>query len=194
MNKKSEDRAKAIETAKRWASGANNLFLDTETTGVSAYSEICDLAFVNMAGETVFESLIRPKRSIPPEVTAIHHIDNDMVAGAPTFADVLDKVLELCAGRLVIAYNMEFDCRLMVQSALAHGWELTPNADLLKCAMKLYGAFRGVWNERYGNYKWHKLGLAASQCCIPLPAESLHRARVDADLGRQILLHMANAQ
>lgn len=191
MSKK-EDRARAIVAAKRWAD-EGFLFFDTETTGVDGSAEICDIAFVDIEGKTVFESLIKPTRPIPAVVTAIHHIDNDMVRDSPSFAVVLDPILDLCAGRLVVAYNMDFDCKMIVQSARAHGIILEPDTARLKCAMKLYATFRGLWNERRGSYKWAKLGEAANECGLT-PCGDLHRARVDADLGRQILLHMATAQ
>lgn len=192
MGKKDEDRTKAIDTAKRWV-GSDPLFVDTETTGTSNDAEICDIAFVDMAGETVFESLVRPTHRIPAEVIDIHHISNEMVTSAPTFGEILDHVLDLCSGRNVIAYNMGFDGRLIIQSAAAHGWLLTPDRERLKCAMLLYAAYHGTWNARRNSYKWHKLSVAASQCGIDVP-DGLHRARVDADLGRRVLLYMAGAK
>lgn len=189
MSKRSEDRSKAIATAARWAQ-QNAVFLDTETSGTTAFSEVVDIAFVNMSGETVFESLVRPRRPIPVDAERIHHISNEMVSDAPTFVDILDPVLEICAGKLVIAYNMDFDRRLIEQSALAYGWKLSPDYDRFKCAMKLYSAFFGSWNDARGNYRWHRLGVAAEHCGIEISA-TLHRARADADLGRRILLHMA---
>lgn len=190
MNK-TEDRAKAIDTAKRWVD-SNVLFLDTETTGTAGNDEICDIAFVDMTGKTIFESLVRPTKRIPDVVINIHHISNEMVTNAPTFDQILDNVLDLCFNKTVVAYNMSFDGRLMIQSAAAHGWALEPDRERLRCAMLLYAAFRGSVDPRRGSYKWHKLVLAAEQCGIVV-TENLHRARVDADLGRQIVLHMAGA-
>jgi DNA polymerase III epsilon subunit-like protein len=186
------DRTKAIETAKRWVD-SDPLFLDTETTGTGNDDEICDLAFVDMRGEAVYETLVKPSKRIPDVVIAIHHISNEMVVNAPPFDEILDRILEVCAGRIVIAYNMGFDGRLLIQSATARGWLLSPDRDRLKCAMLLYAAYRGNWNANRNSYKWHKLAVAAEQCGIDVPA-GLHRARVDADLGRQILLHMASAK
>lgn len=187
-----EDRVKAIDTAKRWTD-SNVLFLDTETTGTDSDDEICDIAFVDMAGKVIFESLVKPTKRIPDVVIAIHHINNEMVAGAPTFDQILDNVLDLCSGKTVVAYNMAFDGRLLIQSAAASGWLLSPDPTRLRCAMLLYAAFRGNIDPRRGSYKWHKLSVAAEQCGIDVP-DGLHRARVDADLGRRIVLHMAGAK
>lgn len=189
VSKKQEDRARAIAAAKRYVD-ADALFVDTETSGVTAQAEICDIAFVNLRGETEFESLVKPLRPIPAETTAIHHISNEMVRDSPTFDQILDQIFAVCAGRMVVAYNMAFDGKMILQSAAARGIILEPDAERLRCAMLLYAAYHGEWNDRRGSYRWVKLGVAAEQCGLTVP-ENLHRARVDADLGRQILLHMA---
>ncbi len=60
------------------------LFLDTETTGLDDQAEIVEIAIADHTGQPVFESLVKPVVPITPHLTAIHGIDNDMVADAPT--------------------------------------------------------------------------------------------------------------
>ena len=80
------------------------------------YDRAVELAALRVApdGSTkAFQSLINPHRSIPPGVTAIHHITDAMVAGAPAFAEIAPKVAELLRGRVFVAHNVSFDWRML---------------------------------------------------------------------------------
>jgi DNA polymerase-3 subunit epsilon len=88
--------------------------VDVETTGMraGASDRITEIAVVVVHGgrrEVVFESLVNPGRPIPPAICAITNITNDMVRGAPTFAEVADQVLAALAGRVFVAHNARFD-------------------------------------------------------------------------------------
>jgi DNA polymerase III subunit epsilon len=88
--------------------------VDVETTGVRAAGSdrITEIAVVVVCGgrrEVVFESLVNPGRPIPPAISAITNITNDMVREAPSFADVSDRVLQALAGRVFVAHNARFD-------------------------------------------------------------------------------------
>ena len=65
---------------------------DFETTGMSPVSDrVVELAALRIdldGEESCYHSLVDPGRPIPPGVTAIHHITDEMVHGAPRFAAV----------------------------------------------------------------------------------------------------------
>ncbi len=88
--------------------------VDVETTGMRAggSDRITEIAVVVVHGgrrEVVFDSLVNPGRPIPPAVCAITNITNQMVQGAPRFAEVADRVLAALAGRVFVAHNARFD-------------------------------------------------------------------------------------
>ncbi len=88
--------------------------VDVETTGMRAGGgdRITEIAVVVVHGdrrEVLFDSLINPGRPIPPMITAITRITNDMVGAAPTFAEVADQLLAALAGRVFVAHNARFD-------------------------------------------------------------------------------------
>ena len=62
-------------------------------------------------GELVEEwsSLVDPERSIPPDIQVLTGITNEMVKGAPTFADIRHEVRERLEGHLFVAHNARFD-------------------------------------------------------------------------------------
>jgi DNA polymerase-3 subunit epsilon len=88
--------------------------VDVETTGMRAAGSdrITEIAVVVVCGgrrEVVFDSLVNPGRPIPPAICAITNITNDMVRGAPSFAEVSERVVEVLAGRIFVAHNARFD-------------------------------------------------------------------------------------
>jgi DNA polymerase III subunit epsilon len=164
-----------------WA--ARPVFVDTETTGLSQRAEIIEISIVDYDGSLLFDSLVRPRSTIPPDVIRVHGIDNDMVKDAPAWSQVWQQVELLLRERYTGIYNVEFDVRMMKQSHQIHGlvWR-TPNIRFFDI-MKLYADF-------YGAYRWQRLEDAGRQCQIPL--QNTHRARDDALLARAVLEYMAN--
>jgi DNA polymerase-3 subunit epsilon len=198
-----DDRAKAIERAHTYIY-ADPLFLDTETTGLSDMDEICEIAVVNLAGEVLIDTLVKPAKPIDPNTSQIHGITNEMVANAPTFGDLLPRLEQVLRGRTVIVYNVQFDEGKIERSAVANGckfsfgfWahEAEPGVyrDNWHCAMELYAQYYGDFNDYHHSYRWQRLANAALQCGIELPP-GIHRAHADAELTRRIVLHMAESK
>lgn len=164
------------------------LFLDTETTGLDPRAEIVEIALVDHDGAVLLDSLVKSTRPIPWDATRIHRITDEMVADAPTWAELWPQVQALLTGRRVGIYNAEYDLRLIQQSHAAHRLvERTAGSNAF-CIMKLYAEFFGE-PGRYGDFRWQSLDKAARQCRIGLP--NSHRAAADAQLARAVLLHMA---
>jgi DNA polymerase-3 subunit epsilon len=92
-------------------------FVDVETTGIDpATSAVVEVACqVVDRGRVVatFESLVDPGIPIPPFVTAIHGIDDAMVAGQPRLGQLIPALTELCAGAVLVAHNAAFDRRFL---------------------------------------------------------------------------------
>lgn len=88
-------------------------FVDLETTGTSATGDrVTEVAIVRMAGGELVEewsSLVDPECSIPPDIQVLTGITNEMVRGAPTFADIRHEVRERLEGHLFVAHNARFD-------------------------------------------------------------------------------------
>jgi DNA polymerase-3 subunit epsilon len=92
-------------------------FVDVETTGINpATSAVVEVACqVVDRGRVVasFESLVDPGMPIPPFVTAIHGIDDAMVAGRPRLSQLVAGLVELCSGAVLVAHNAAFDRRFL---------------------------------------------------------------------------------
>lgn len=120
--------------------------LDCETTGLDVNNdEIIEIAIVKFTFEKTLGSLhylINPKRPIPPESSAIHHISDEMVKGKPFIENILDEAVNLIGKYPIMGHNVGFDIQ-MIESALRrhnHSKSLTSNPviDTLRLA-RLYG-------------------------------------------------------
>jgi DNA polymerase-3 subunit epsilon len=147
------------EQARRWARGllgrSDWAVLDTETTGLDDWAEVIQVAVVTPDGSTAIDTLVRPRRYIPADATAIHGITNEMVAVAPSFEAIHSQLSSVLDHRTIVAYNAAFDRRVLAQTALVNEVKLA----LLswECAMERYAQFVGQRSYRRSGYVWQKL-------------------------------------
>ncbi len=165
------------------------IFLDTETTGLNRFDEIIEISLVNHLGEVLFESLVHPTGTIPPDSTRINKITNDMVANAPTWKNIWQQVEPILLGKIVVIYNAEFDVRMMMQSH--QHWQIPWKKTFTPvCLMKLYAAYVGDWNSQKNDFRFVSLEKAGQQCGIDIP--NTHRATDDTRLSHALLNYLAN--
>lgn len=162
--------------------------LDTETTGLGPADEIVQIAILDGAGAAVMHQLIKPTIPIPPVASAVHGIRDVDVAGAPSFKDIYIRLSALLAGQVIVAYNMDFDWRLLHQTASRYGLPAMRTGKR-GCAMKQYAKFKGVRHSSGRNYVWHKLGVAVAQ--EGLQAAKAHDALDDARMTLSLIRKMA---
>ncbi|MFW5704034.1 MAG: exonuclease domain-containing protein [Patescibacteria group bacterium] len=88
-------------------------FVDVETNGGSiTKNRIIEIGIVRvMDGSVVdtFNSLINPNQYIPPFITGITGINNEVVADAPSFDAVREEIYAMLEGCLFVAHNARFD-------------------------------------------------------------------------------------
>lgn len=71
--------------------------------------EICILIHDGLTVVDKFSTLINPQCYISPTFVRISGITNEMVEGAPTFAQVANKIWEMTKDRIFVAHNVGFD-------------------------------------------------------------------------------------
>ncbi len=110
--------------------------LDTETTGLDpAKARIVQIGAVRLVhGQVVreerFERLVDPGVPIPASATAIHHIDDAAVKGAPGFAEAFDALEQFRGGRIVVGHNLGFDLAIFRRECRLAGRAYEPPASL----------------------------------------------------------------
>ena len=164
--------------------------LDTETTGLDGQAEIVEVSIIDQDGSVIFDSLVKPLKPIPAEATAIHGITNDMVATAPSWAAIHDRVAEIIASKPLVIYNADYDLRLMAQTAELYG--LNAIEAEAGCAMLTYSEYYGEWNESKGTYRWQKLTNAAAQQGVVIDGKA-HRSLADVKTTLGVIKAMAVA-
>lgn len=182
-------RQQAIQTARR-VIAQNPIFLDTETTGLEINDEIIEISAVDIAGQVIFSSLVRPSQPIPASATQIHGITIEMVEKSSIWPIVWQRIRPMLLGKLIVAYNSEFDFRMMQQS---HSRYRLPWRDPLSFfdLLKLHSQFRGEWNAQRRSWRYFSLEQAGKMADIPLP--NAHRSTDDALLTRALLLFIADS-
>lgn len=147
--------------------------VDIETTGGNAtHSRITEIAIVIYDGTKIierWESLVNPQQFIPDAIFALTGITNEMVAKAPVFDSISDRVLELLKDRIFVAHNVNFD-----YSFVRHELE---KAGLKWTATKLC-TVRAARKIKPG-FPSYSLGRLCTSLNINL--ENRHRAGGDAD-------------
>ncbi|OGK08382.1 MAG: hypothetical protein A2Y63_01220 [Candidatus Riflebacteria bacterium RBG_13_59_9] len=113
--------------------------VDLETTGGHPDEErIIEIAaFVAKGGQVVrsFEQLVDPERSIPPFVVRLTGINQEMVAGQPTIAEVLPKFLSFIQDAVLVAHHADFDVAFL-RAALLRALNRELSNDVL-CTRRL---------------------------------------------------------
>ncbi|HSR37682.1 MAG TPA: 3'-5' exonuclease, partial [Phnomibacter sp.] len=101
--------------------------VDIETTGGSAgNSGITEIAIVLHNGREVegkFATLINPQQKIPRYITALTGISDYMVADAPTFEQIADRIFNLLQHRVFVAHNVNFDYSFVLNHLVEAGFQ-----------------------------------------------------------------------
>ena len=163
--------------------GITYVAADVETTGLSAADghRVCEFALLRFLRGTVidsFVSLVNPLRPIDPGASAVNGITDEMVAGAPTFADLLPRILDFLADDPLVFHNAPFDLSFLRREARIAGgsWPGNRVIDTLPLA------------RRTGRFRSHSLPHICRELGIGC---TFHRAEADAWAAGKLLLHLA---
>ena len=157
---------------------------DFETTGMSpVFDRVVELAALRIDAdgeESAFHALVNPGRPIPPGVTNIHHITDEMVADAPHFSPVAKEFLEFAAGSTLVAHNAIFDLGFLQESLARCGLPLWrgKTLDSVKLAKR---CFPGL-----GSYRLQSLRVELRLDDEP-GNDQAHRAGADVFWTMQVL-------
>ncbi|HRH67829.1 MAG TPA: 3'-5' exonuclease, partial [Bacteroidia bacterium] len=146
--------------------------VDVETTGGNALQDkITEIAIYLHDGNRVideFVSLINPECSIPPFISRLTGISDEMVQDAPKFFELAKDIIQFTDGATLVAHNAQFDYTFIRQEYKSLGYSFS--RDYL-CTVKLS-------RKLIPGHRSYSLGNLCSSLGIQL--ENRHRAHGDA--------------
>ena len=159
--------------------------LDTETTGLDTQRDrVISIGAIRLHGARMYRSatlnmLVNPGRSIPSRTIPIHGISNAMVADAPPFERITDRVVRHTGGLAVIGHFIRFDIAILRAEMQRCGLDWRPAVSL--DVMLLYA---GLFPDR------SSLRLDDIAAALEVPVVGRHSALGDALTAGEIFLRL----
>jgi DNA polymerase-3 subunit epsilon len=154
---------------------------DTETSGkYPLVAEVVEVAAVKWQNGKVidtFQSLVKPHRLMGEAVIRIHHITNEMVAGAPLMPEVLPQFDAFIKDSVLMAHHAAFDLGFLTLEYEKLNLPLPNNVVLDSCLLSLK-AFPNLPNHRLATLV-NALGVKMNQA---------HRALEDSKACLEVSL------
>ncbi len=152
--------------------------LDLETTGLDARKdaiiEIGAVRFNASRIEAEFSTLINPNRLIPPEITQLTGISNQMVIKAPPLTAVLQELVDFVGDCPVVGHNVQFDLGFLFQANILRYAQAVDTYEIASVLMPLAS-------------RYNLSGLCQQ---LNIPNLGAHRALTDAKMTHQLFLEL----
>ena len=160
--------------------------IDFETTGLGPAQggRATEIAAVLVQdGEIVgrFQSLMNSGAWVPPFITQLTGISNEMLQAAPPARAVMHEVARFTKGCPLVAHNAAFD-RAFWQAELARAECDADAAHAFACTLLLS-------RRLYPHAENHRLGTLARLHALPSTGRA-HRALADAEVTAHLLMRM----
>jgi DNA polymerase III subunit epsilon len=169
------------------------IFLDTETTGLSAANgdRILELACVELVNRKLTKVnqhfYINPERDSHEEALRVHGITSEFLADKPKFAEIADAFIEFVAGAEVIIHNAPFDLSFLNMELAKLGKPefktyVNKITDTLAMAKELYPGKR------------NGLDALCDRLGVDNSSRTLHGALLDAELLADVYINLTRGQ
>lgn len=124
-------------------------------------------------------TLVNPGQPIPPFITQLTGITDEMVADAPSMEEVLPRLLRMLDGRAFVAHNASFDLQFLQEALLSQGYYtfdgyVLDTVELSRFLLPMQNSYR--------------LGELASE--LQIEHDRPHQADSDALACAQLFLHL----
>jgi DNA polymerase-3 subunit epsilon len=119
-------------------------------------TEIAQICITDVKGRQLFSMLLKPSQPMSDKVIGIHKITNEQVINQPMFPQVARMIEFVLRDKHVIAWNLEFDWKLLVH--MFQKYDIAkPKVAGLSCAMDKYSEYAGEWSTTKNGFKWQRL-------------------------------------
>ncbi len=172
---------------------SRQIFLDTETTGLSPESgdRIIEIGCVEMVNRRLtgrhLHHYFNPERPSHEDAVKVHGLTDEFLADKPLFAALADEIIEYCKGAEIIIHNAGFDIGFL-------------NAELRRLG-------KGVFTEHVAEVtdtlvmardmfpgKSNSLDALCKRLEVDNTHRTLHGALMDAELLAEVYINLTRGQ
>ncbi len=169
----------------------NEVFLDTETTGLSFKEghRVVEIACIEtkdfIATGEIFHKLINPQRDMPDEAFKIHGFTQNFLSKKQTFDKIADDFLEFIDKKKIIIHNAPFDLSFL-------------NGELSKLNKKLIDKKLVIDSLEVARNRFPGTSNSLDALCkkynIDLSRRTKHNALLDCELLREVYINLVGAK
>ena len=169
----------------------NEVFLDTETTGLSFRDghKIVEIACIEtkdlIATGKIFHKLINPQRSMPNEAFKVHGFSQEFLSDKETFKQIADEFLNFIKDKKIIIHNASFDLSFL-DGELGIIQKEKINKKLVIDSLEVArNKFPGISNS---------LDALCKRFNIDLSRRTKHNALLDCELLREVYINLLDVK
>jgi len=169
----------------------NEIFLDTETTGLSFKDghRIVEIACIEtkdlISTGNVFHRLINPERNIPEEAFKIHGFSEKFLSTKEKFDKISDDFLNFIDGKKIIIHNASFDLGFLNGELSALNKKTIDPKQVVDSLEIARNKFPGISNS---------LDALCKRFNIDLSKRTKHNALLDCQLLREVYINLLDAK
>ena len=169
----------------------NEVFLDTETTGLSFNDghKIVEIACIEtkdlIPTGKIFHKLINPKRNIPEEAFKIHGFSEDLLKDKETFENIVDDFLSFIKDKKIIIHNASFDLSFLNGELGLVKKDIINKKFVIDSLEVARNKFPGTSNS---------LDALCKRFNVDLSRRTKHNALLDCELLREVYINLLDAK
>lgn len=169
------------------------IFLDTETTGLSAANgdRIIEIGCVELINRKLTRNnkhfYLNPGRDSHEDAMKVHGISNEFLKDKPKFAEIAEELLTYCSGAEIIIHNAPFDLSFLNKELELIGKPVFKGGvssvvDTLVMAKEMYPGKR------------NSLDALCDRLGVDNSGRTLHGALLDAELLADVYINLTRGQ
>ena len=165
----------------------NEIFLDTETTGLSPNDgdRILEIACIEtkdlIPTKKIFHKLINPERKVSQEAFKVHGFSNEFLQDKQKFKEIAEELLEFIDGKKLIIHNAPFDIGFL-------------NSELKKINKKVLDVKKVDDTLSLARLKFPASSNSLDNLCkrfnIDISRRTKHNALLDCELLREVYINL----
>ena len=165
----------------------NEIFLDTETTGLNLQDghRIVEIACIEtkdlIPTEKIFHVLLNPGRKVSEDATKVHGYTDEFLKDKKSFKDVASEFLNFITGKKLIIHNAPFDLSFLNNELKNSSNKTIENKNVIDTLQLARSKFPGTSNS---------LNNLCKKFNIDISRRKKHNALLDCELLREVYINL----